>query len=126
MARPNARWKPLAILAAVFLLGGGAAAAGTRAYMLSSFRSSLEDASDKGRAHFRLEAMNRILDLTEDQRRRIEPILIELEAQRGGAVAPCKGALDEVKQRSKDRIDEILTPEQRQKHDAYLEKRKKR
>jgi Spy/CpxP family protein refolding chaperone len=124
--RATARWKPLAILGGVFLLGGAAGAAATRAYMLTTFRASLEDASDKGRVHFRLEALTRALDLTEEQQQRIEPILIEAESERGGAVGPCKPALDAARKRTKERLDEVFTPEQRQKHDAYLERRQKR
>ena len=54
-----ARWKPIAILIAVFLLGGIAGAGAGRALAMKELAGAMRGPPTEARARFRLEAMRR-------------------------------------------------------------------
>jgi hypothetical protein len=77
----------------------------------------------EARARFRLEAMRRHLDLDDEQVRAIEAIVTEAEAEREALMASCGPSLDELRRRTDERIDAVLRPDQRARHEE-LERRR--
>ena len=116
------RWKAGAILAAVFILGAAAGGAGMRTYMLQRWRSTMSVAPSEGRARFRLEAMSRRLDLSDEQRAKLEAILVDAEKERAAVTEGCRPQLEELQKRLEEQVDAILTDEQRAKHREMLER----
>lgn len=109
----NLRTKAGIVLVSVFLLGGVAGAAASRAMVLHQLRSTMDAPPSQARAHFRLEAMRRHLDLSDDQVKKLETILGAAETEREARMEPCRPALDELRTRTDAQILEVLTPDQR-------------
>lgn len=116
----NNKIRAAAILVAVFALGGVTGAGIMRWQLMDELHSTMKLPPHEARAKFRLRAMRRHLDLSDEQAAKIESILVESDRGRGEAEAPCRGKLDEHREKVRQRIDEVLTPEQRQ---AYAEMR---
>lgn len=112
------RWKPLAVLAAVFLFGGVAGAAVGRITALRDLETTFRGPPGAARAQFRLQAMRRHLDLTDAQLSELETILSEAETEQDKLLAECRPGLDALRDRTDARVKSVLTPEQR----AQLEK----
>ncbi|MGK3998268.1 hypothetical protein [Sorangium sp. So ce1024] len=112
-----ARWKPLAVLAAVFLFGGVTGAAIGRGTALSDLEATIRRPPTEARAQFRLRAMRRQLDLTRSQVREIRATLAEAEAERERLLGACRPALDELRDRTDARVKSVLTPEQRARYE---------
>ncbi|WP_434044527.1 MULTISPECIES: hypothetical protein [Sorangium] len=121
-----ARWKPLAVLAAVFLFGGVAGAAIGRSTALSDLEATLRRPPTEARAQFRLRAMRRHLDLTRDQVRELKATLAEAESERERLLAECRPALDELRDRTDARVKSALTPEQRARYEELEAERRER
>ncbi|WP_437287808.1 hypothetical protein [Sorangium sp. So ce406] len=121
-----ARWKPLAVLAAVFLFGGVAGAAIGRGTALSDLEATLRRPPTEARAQFRLGAMRRHLDLTSDQVRELKATLAEAESERERLLAECRPALDELRDRTDARVKSVLTPEQRARYEELEAERRHR
>ncbi|NUQ77018.1 MAG: hypothetical protein HUU21_26080 [Polyangiaceae bacterium] len=126
MTSASSRWKPAAILAAVFLFGGVAGAALGRMTAIRDLQSSFRGPPTEARAHFRLEAMRRHLDLTGDQVRRLEVVFTETEAEREKLLDACRPGLDALRDETSARVKEILTPEQRARHEELEAERRRR
>lgn len=124
--RKPTRYKAVAILAALFLLGAGAGAAGMRAYMLSSMRAEMSGPPAQSRARFRLKAMTRRLDLTDEQRDQIATIVDEAEQEREQLSEDCRPALEQLRQRTNKRIDAVLTERQRAEYELHMDRRHQR
>lgn len=107
-----ARWKPLAVLAAVFLFGGVAGAAIGRVTALRDLEATFRGPPTEARAQFRLKAMRRHLDLTDRQVRELRATLAEAEAERDRLLSECRPALDALRDRTDARVKGVLTPEQ--------------
>jgi Spy/CpxP family protein refolding chaperone len=122
----SSRWKPAAILAAVFLFGGVAGVAIGRMTAIRDLQSTFRGPPTEARAHFRLEAMRRHLDLTDDQVRRLEVVFSETEAEREKLLDACRPGLDALRDQTTSRVNEILTPEQKARHEELEAERKKR
>lgn len=112
-----ARWKPLAVLAAVFLFGGVAGGAIGRMTAIRDLESTFRGPPTEARAHFRLQAMRRHLDLTDDQVQKLEALFTETETERDKLLATCRPGLDALRESTEARMKEILTPEQRALHE---------
>jgi hypothetical protein len=119
----SARYKAVLVLAAVFALGGVAGAAVGRVTALRELRRTMEGPPAEARARFRLEALRRHLDLSEDQLARMRTVIDEAESERDAAMAACGPGLDELRRRTDTRVREILNEEQR-KHFDELEARR--
>jgi Spy/CpxP family protein refolding chaperone len=120
------RYKAAAILAVVFLLGAAAGGAGMRAIMFQHWRTTLSMAPSEGRARFRLEAMARRLDLTDEQRAKVETVLVEAEKERARLTEDCRPQLEALRQKVEKEVDAILSEEQRVKHREMLERMRSR
>lgn len=117
------RAKSALVLIGVFALGGVSGAAGMRAYGIQQFRSAVDSPGD-ARAKLRLEAMRRKLDLSDDQVAKIEVILKETEPVRDEKIQPCKGGLEEVREKTDARILEVLDEGQRERFRELQERRR--
>ena len=126
MTASSSRWKPAAVLAAVFLLGGIAGVAVGRITAMRDLQSTFRGPPTESRAHFRLEAMRRHLDLSDDQTRKLEAIFTEAEAEREKLLDTCRPGLDALRDQTNARVNEILTPEQRARHEELEATRKRR
>lgn len=120
-----ARWKPYAVLAAVFLFGGIAGVAVGRVTALRDLATTFRGPPAEARANFRLQAMRRHLDLTDAQVRELEAILTEAETERDKLLDQCRPGLDTLRERTDARVKEVLTPEQRARHDELEGMRKR-
>lgn len=117
------RAKSALVLMGVFALGGVSGAAGMRAYGIQQFRAAV-DSPGEARAKFRLEAMRKKLDLTDEQVAKIEIILKDAEVLRDERIQPCKGGLDEIREKTDARINEILDERQRERFREFQERRR--
>jgi len=118
-ARPLwARLKPLAFVLGVFLLGGVAGGAATRAYTMDELRPTI---APTDRVKFKVDTMRRDLDLSDDQARQIEEILRSVRSDRERVIKPCKPDLDELRESTHTRIHEVLNAKQRVRHDELHE-----
>jgi Spy/CpxP family protein refolding chaperone len=113
------------LLAGVFLLGSVAGAGAARAYILNDLHSRFGGPPAEVRAHLRIEAMRRQIDLSDEQVAKIEAIFQETDGDFERSMKPCRDNLDQVRARTDERIAEVLTPEQRKRFQEYVEKRKR-
>ncbi|WP_437905863.1 hypothetical protein WME95_47835 [Sorangium sp. So ce327] len=123
---PLARWKPLAVLAAVFLFGGVAGAAIGRVTALRDLEATFRGPPTEARAQFRLKAMRRHLDLTDRQVRELKATLAEAEAERDRLLSECRPALDALRDRTDARVKGVLTPEQLTRYEELEAERRRR
>ncbi|WP_437714015.1 hypothetical protein WMF45_48555 [Sorangium sp. So ce448] len=121
-----ARWKPLAVLAAVFLFGGVAGAAIGRVTALRDLEATFRGPPTEARAQFRLKAMRRHLDLTDRQVRELKATLAEAEAERDRLLSECRPALDALRDRTDARVKGVLTPEQLTRYEELEAERRRR
>ncbi|WP_437812596.1 hypothetical protein [Sorangium sp. So ce1078] len=121
-----ARWKPLAVLAAVFLLGGVAGAALGRGMALRDLEATFRGPPAEARAQFRLRAMRRHLDLTDGQVRELRSTLAEAETERDRLLSECRPALDALRDRTDARVKSVLTPDQLTRYEEFEAERRRR
>ncbi|AUX27392.1 hypothetical protein SOCEGT47_079800 [Sorangium cellulosum] len=121
-----ARWKPAAVLAAVFLFGGVAGAALGHGVTLHHLRATFRRPPAEARAQFRLEAMRRRLDLTDAQESEIEAILAEAELERERLLAECRPGLDALRDGTDARVKGVLTADQRAQYERFEAMRRRR
>lgn len=119
------RWKTIAVLVAVFLLGGLAGAGGGRFLAMRELAGTMRGPPAEARARFRVEAMRRHLDLDDAQARELEVIFDEAETEREALMRSCGPGLEELRTRTEARVDAVLRPEQRARHEE-LERRRPR
>jgi hypothetical protein len=112
-SRPTSRLFAVVLLLCVFALGGVTGIGITRAYMLRELRSAMGGPPSESRAHFRLEAMRRRLDLDDSQVEQLEVVLRESEAERDRLMEPCRAGLDDLRERTDARVLAVLRPDQR-------------
>jgi Spy/CpxP family protein refolding chaperone len=117
--------KSALVLIGVFSFGGVAGAAGMRAYSIQEARTAMDKPPSEARAKFRLEAMHRHLDLTDDQMKKLEVILQASEAKREETMGPCRGGLDSLREKTDAEILEVLTPDQQERYRELAERRRK-
>ena len=111
------RWKPIAVLAAVFLLGAVAGGGVVRATALRDIEQTFRGPPREAHAHFRIQAMRRHLGLTDAQLTEIEALFADADAERQRLLSTCGPGLEELRARTEGRVREILTPEQRATYD---------
>lgn len=109
----KSRLKPFAILLAVFLLGVIAGGAGFRAYMLRDMRARFAGPPHKVRAHLRMEALQRQLDLSSAQVEKLEAIFQEVDGELEKLTAPCHADVEALRKRTDARIEALLDDDQK-------------
>jgi len=118
--------KVLAILVGVFAFGGLAGGFAGRALTLSEFRKTMSGPSGEARMKFRLDAMRRDLDLSDQQVTQITAIMKGGEPGWDAAMKACRPDIDALREKTDAAILEVLTPDQRPKYQELSAKRRKR
>lgn len=122
----GARWKAAAVLAAVFVLGAAAGGAVGRMSAIRDFGRVMQGPPSEARARFRMEALRRHLDLSEEQTARVRAITEEADAERDKLMASCGPGLDDLRRRTDARVREVLTDAQRKRLDELDARRGRR
>jgi hypothetical protein len=74
---------------------------------------------------FIMDRLDAKLDLTPEQKTKIAPLVAQMLQELHATRVPCRDAEEKIIQTSQDRIDEVLTPEQVEKHKIMEENFKK-
>lgn len=104
-------------LVAAFGLGAVAGGFGTKSYLLHRFAERMHGPPGKARMGFRVEAMTRALDLDRTQREKVQQILDKHEDERRRTFERCEPEHRALREKIDAEIREVLTAEQREKHD---------
>ncbi|MBK7586695.1 MAG: hypothetical protein IPI67_41725 [Myxococcales bacterium] len=109
-----------AVLALVVAFGLGAVAGGfgTKSFVLHRFAERFGGPPGRARMGFRIEAMTRALDLDSAQREKVKQVFERHEDERRRAFERCEPEHRALREKIDAEIREILTPDQRIKHDA--------
>jgi len=107
---------------AVFILG--AALGGVFGYMFGhhSVSASAVPQSEPERRAKRVEQMTKDLSLTGEQRQQLDSILSQIHGEFKGLHEQNDTQMDQARQRGRNRIREILTPEQKPKFEEFIKK----
>ncbi len=105
------------VLIAAFGLGAVAGGFGMRGYMLRGFAQRLHGPPGRARMAFRVEAMARRLDLSTEQRGKIEKILDAHEQERRALMERCAPDHQTLRAKIDSEIRAVLDAEQQKKFD---------
>ena len=122
----KARYKAALVLIATFVLGGIVGAFSMRAFAHQRFGRHFRGPPHEARERFRVEAMSRRLDLTSEQRSRIESVLASHRDERRRIFEKCRPEHEALRGKVEGEIREVLSAEQRQRYDEIRERRAKR
>jgi len=117
--------KAIALLLLVFVLGIALGAVGTR---LVSSRTYADDRGPSLRSgapagHQRvLGTMTQDLNLTSDQQKQVSEILLDMQSKYGAVRQQVNPEYEQIRNEGHDRIRQVLTPEQRPKFEAFLQR----
>jgi len=109
----NTTLKVWLVLVVVFILGSFTGGAVTGFYRTMS-------RPDRNSGRDKMEKLRRDLSLTDEQMKSVSTILDETKNEYKALRAEVKPRVDEPRQKSRDRIRALLTPEQQQKFDAFV------
>ena len=125
---PTPKWKPYAVLAAVFVLG--AAAGGGAVFAIAQRRHAAMWADEGALRHRKVEALGRRLDLDASQKQQIQAILDKDKTDRDtledDMIEKCGQPLRNHDADVEAQIKAVLRPDQKAKFEQMLEHRKKR
>jgi Spy/CpxP family protein refolding chaperone len=108
-------------IVAVFILG--AALGGVGGYMFGhSVSAAPPQMSDEARRHQKVAQLTESLGLTTDQQSQIDAIFTDTSVQFQTVHKQSDAQIDVVRQKARDRIRAVLTPEQLPKFEAFLRK----
>lgn len=110
--------RSIAVLVVTFLLGGIAGAFGMQAYHRVHFAHELAGPPGRARMHFRMEAMSRQLDLTRDQRKKIEAIFQKHEGERRAIFKQCAPGFEKLRAKIDNEIRAVLNADQQKKFEV--------
>lgn len=116
----------IAVLVGVFAFGVVAGGFAGRAFTLSEFRKTISGPPGEQRARWRIEAMKREMDLSDQQITQIGSIMKAGEPDREAAMKACKPEVDALRERTDAQILEVLTPAQRPKYTEFVKRRQQR
>lgn len=117
--------KVIAILVGVFLFGSVAGGFAGRALTLAEFRKTISGPPGEQRARWRIEAMKREMDLSEQQITQIGAIMKAGEPDRDAAMKGCKPEMDALREKTDAQILEVLTPAQRPRYTEFVKRRQR-
>ena len=120
------RWKSIGLLAGMFVLGGVCGAGAMRAFSDREMTEIMQESPDAARAKFRMRAMARQLDLSPQQRAQGMEIFEKYRNECDAADRKVRAKQAECRRQARDEMLEILTPEQRAKHERVTKRRQKR
>jgi Spy/CpxP family protein refolding chaperone len=119
------RVRSVAFLVLAFVLGGLAGAFGMRAHVFRGFADRMHGPPGRARMEFRLEAMSRELDLTDEQREQVRKVLAAHEQERRSAFDRCAPEQRALMEKVDGEIRALLTPDQQKKHDEMIQSRRR-
>lgn len=121
----RAKLKSIGLLVGVFLLGGVTGAGVMRAVVDREMTEIMQEPPEEARMRFRLRAMARQLDLTPEQRRKGLEIFDKYRQECGAVNRELQQEQAACRQRARDEMLQILTPEQRLEHQRITERRQR-
>ena len=109
-------------IAAVFILG--VALGGVAGYMVAHHRLAAPPAplSDEAKRHQKVADLTKLLSLTPDQQTQVDAIFIDTQGQFQTAHKQADQQIEAVRQKARERIRAVLTPEQTPKFEEFLRK----
>jgi|HubBroStandDraft_1064217.scaffolds.fasta_scaffold375988_2 Spy/CpxP family protein refolding chaperone len=121
MNEATAKQRAALWVAVVFLLG--AALGGVVGYIFAhhSVSANSPRTAEEKRAQ-KVEQLTREANLTPDQRQQLEVILTQLHAEYKAVHEQSDAQIDQARQKSRNQIRAILTPEQKPKFEEFLRK----
>ena len=111
--------RSIVVLLGTFVLGGVGGAFGMQAYHRVHFAHELAGPPGRARMHFRMAAMTRQLDLTRDQRKKIEAIFEKHEGERRAIFKQCAPGFEKLRGQIDSEIRAVLNADQQKKFDAF-------
>ncbi|MBW2524619.1 MAG: hypothetical protein JRI23_10610 [Deltaproteobacteria bacterium] len=122
----RARWKSIGLLAGMFLLGGVTGASVMRIVNDREMTEIMQEDPDETRLRLRMRAMARQLRLSPEQRRQGLEIFEKYRDQCGSVDRDVQRKQAACRQQARDEMLQILTPDQRRKHQRILERRQRK
>ncbi len=121
MSETSAKQRAALWVAVVFLLG--AALGGVVGYIFAhrSVSANAQMTAEQRRAQ-KVEELTREANLTPEQRTQLEGILTQLHGEYKALHEQSEAQVDQARQKSRNEIRAILTPEQKPKFEAFLKK----
>ena len=116
--------KIIAGVSAVFLLGVCTGVLGTSIFIKRNFRQFAQ-APPEDRKPFFMKHLQRELDLTDVQKPQVDAIIEEAAVEIRKTIQASRETIENILERNKTRLSEVLTSEQFQKLDLMLERMKK-
>jgi Spy/CpxP family protein refolding chaperone len=122
MSQPTPRQKAVLWVVVVFVLG--AALGGVLGYTFGHHAVSASNPppTESQRRARRVEQMTQALTLTKEQSLQLDTILSQIHGEYKTLHEQSDAQIDEARQRGRNRIREILTPEQKPKFEEFLKK----
>ena len=121
MSEANPRQKAALWVGLVFLLG--AALGGTLGYVFAhSSYAAPAPLTDDVKRHQKVERLTEELGLTASQQQQLDAIIVDIQGQIKAVRQSTEPQLNEIRQRGRDRIRGILTPEQKPRFEEHLRK----
>ena len=122
MSETTATRKAALWVSMVFVLG--AALGGVMGYMFArhSVSASTTPLSEPERRARKVEEISRELNLTDAQRQQLDSTLTKIHAQYQAIHEQSDAQIDQVRQKGRDELRAILTPEQKPKFEEFLKR----
>lgn len=114
------RTRALLALGGAFSLGVVAGGFGATSYQLRNVALRMYGPPGKARAGFRVEAMARALDLSDEQRVAVRRIFERHEDERRRAFEKCEPEHRALRERIEADLRDVLSPEQRLRHEELM------
>jgi Spy/CpxP family protein refolding chaperone len=120
MSEMSATWKAALWVGVVFLLGaalGGVVGYSYEHHLVSAANTPLPEPARRAQ---RLEQLTQALSLTSAQSQQVDAILLERHTEVKTIHDQTESQIDQVRQKGRDQIRAILTPEQKPKFEEFL------
>jgi esterase/lipase len=122
MAEPNVRQKASLWLAVVFLLGAALGGVLGYAFAHRSYAAEPSVLSAEARRVQRREKLNQEVGLTPDQQKHVAAILDQAQGEYKSVHTVMDPQIEAVRQKTREKIREVLTDEQKPKFAEFLRK----
>jgi len=114
------RWKAATLVFSVFLAGALVGGLSVRVLGDRIFATGASSAGTRPTKASFLKQLDQTVALTPDQKKQISSIVDDIVAEHGRLYASITPQFEEARQRGRQRIRAVLTPEQLPKFEAYL------
>ena len=122
MSEMPATWKAAVWIAIVFLLGAAVGVMGGYGYARWSVSAARPPQSEPQRRALRVAQLTHELGLTPEQATQLDQILMQRHAEAKTIRDQSEAQVDQIRQKGRDQIRAILTPEQKPKYEEFLRK----